>query len=181
MCPGGHTFCVLGLTPAPESVILENMTTLADLLNGYIERSPHSSAGAVAQATGGAVSAGYLYKLLRGEKQNPSYKVIASLTKALNLSDPESEELFQAAGLDAEAVAERVDGLNSILERSDVLALVAGAAELVALGHPEDVKFLVDSARRLVRARDPHREIGAVFNDPTLTEHIKTFMREANI
>jgi len=74
---------------------------LAALLHQHYQRSPYRSIAALAKAARvyGPISQSYVKELLRGSRLHPSHEKLLCLAQALDLSQEETNQLMEAAGL----------------------------------------------------------------------------------
>jgi transcriptional regulator with XRE-family HTH domain len=71
--------------------------------------------------------------------------------------------------------------IAKLLENNDLLALLITAGVLAEMQYESDVKFLLESAQRLLKAHCPDLEIERIYKDPILSAHVKNFMREVGL
>ena len=71
--------------------------------------------------------------------------------------------------------------LEKIIGQTEVLALVAIVLQLLEGGHTDDVRLLIENARRYMAFRMPDADPGAIFKDPDLSKHINDYLESLGL
>jgi transcriptional regulator with XRE-family HTH domain len=71
--------------------------------------------------------------------------------------------------------------IAKLLENNDLLALLITTGMLAEMGYASDVKFLLESAQRLLKAHCPDLEIERIYKDPILSAHVRSLMRDTGL